>query len=125
MKFAQFLIDIENDNIKNVHHNYFQRSIGTETSDFFSEDDPNDYKQRVDRASGNNEIVTFSKALSRGDWYIGVFNDDTNARTIRAVVGKKRRGSSCPNDCNGHGSCDNGKCRCSPQYSGSDCSKSK
>ena len=95
-------------------------------SDDIAEENPNNNLQRVERSSrGSRDIVTLNKALSRGDWFIGVFNDDTNARTIRAVIGKRRRGSRCPKDCNGHGTCDNGKCRCSPQYSGSDCSKSK
>ena len=81
--------------------------------------------QRVERSSVRDDIVTVAKLLSRGDWYIGVFNDDSSARTIRAVIGKKRRGSKCPKNCSQHGTCDDGKCRCSPQYSGTDCSKSK
>ena len=82
---------------------------------------------RSERSVGRSrsDIVTVTKPLSRGDWYIGVFNDDSNARTIRAVIGKKRRGARCPKKCSGHGTCDDGTCRCSPQYSGTDCSKSK
>ena len=106
--------------------NRFQRSVESHMSDYIAEETPDDNLQRVERSSrGSRDIVTLNKALSRGDWFIGVFNDDTHARTIRAVIGKRRRGSRCPKDCNGHGTCDNGKCRCSPQYSGSDCSKSK
>ena len=96
-------------------------------SDELIQNDVLNYPMRVERSVGRSrsEIVTVSKTLSRGDWYIGVFNDEPNARTIRAVIGKKRRGSNCPKNCSGHGTCENGKCRCSPQYSGSDCSKSK
>ena len=81
------------------------------------------YERAVSRS--RSDIVTVVKLLSRGDWHIGVFNDDTNSRTIRTVIVKKRRGSSCPKSCNGHGTCENGKCVCHLQYSGIDCSQSK
>ena len=81
------------------------------------------YERAVSRS--RSDIVTVVKLLSRGDWHIGVFNDDSNSRTIRAVIGKKRKGSSCPKSCNGHGTCENGKCVCHLQYSGIDCSQSK
>jgi hypothetical protein len=95
--------------------------------DELSEEDLIIRTHRDERSVGRSrgDIVTVTKPLSRGDWYIGVFNDDSNARTIRAVIGKKRRGSRCPKKCSSHGTCDDGKCRCSPQYSGTDCSKSK
>ena len=90
--------------------------------------DPNiSFHPRYERAvsRSRSDIVTVVKLLSRGDWHIGVFNDDSNSRTIRAVIGKKRKGSSCPKSCNGHGTCENGKCVCHLQYSGIDCSQSK
>ena len=82
---------------------------------------------RVQRSisHGESDIVSVARLLSRGDWYIGVFNDALTARTIRAVIGRKRQGSKCPNKCTGHGTCEDGKCRCYPQFSGTDCSKSK
>ena len=90
--------------------------------------DPNiSFHPRYERAvsRSRSDIVTVAKLLSRGDWHIGVFNDDSNSRTIRAVIGKKRKGSSCPKSCNGHGTCENGKCVCHLQYSRTDCSQSK
>ena len=80
-------------------------------------------QRSISRIGG--DIVSVIKLLSRGDWHIGVFNDAANARTIRAVIGQVRRDSKCPHDCNGHGTCEDGKCRCYPQFSGMDCSKSK
>ena len=69
--------------------------------------------------------IKMSKLLTRGQWYIGVFNDDGQSRTMRITIGQKRRGSVCPSDCNGQGICDDGKCRCFPQFSGISCAESK
>lgn len=63
--------------------------------------------------------------LTVGEWYLGVLNDGDETCTVRAVVGQKRHGKVCVNDCNGHGTCDDGVCRCFPQFSGPDCSQSK
>ena len=69
--------------------------------------------------------IKISKFLTRGQWYIGLFNDADEARTMRITMGQRRRGSVCPGDCHGQGICDDGKCRCFPQFSGPLCSESK
>ena len=107
---------------------YLQRSADDSMSNNSLKTDTNiSFHPRYERAvsRSRSDIVTVVKLLSRGDWHIGVFNDDSNSRTIRAVIGKKRKGSSCPKSCNGHGTCENGKCVCHLQYSGIDCSQSK
>ena len=69
--------------------------------------------------------IKVSKLLNRGQWYISILNDDSHPRTMRMMIGQRRRGSVCPKDCNGQGLCDDGKCKCFPQFSGLDCSESK
>ena len=32
---------------------------------------------------------------------------------------------TCPDDCNGNGECENGKCKCKTGFGGVDCSKGK
>lgn len=99
--------------------------------------------------------MTLERTLSRGDWFLAVFNDDdATARTLRTVIHErkwgeqlppaaaapKRRqqqqqqakaaaggaGTGCPMDCHGRGEClEGGRCKCQPQYQGKDCSVSK
>ncbi len=95
------------------------------------------------RSSGGygDGMVSVERPLSRGDWFIGVLNDnEAETRTLRAVVGEKRllvdprqhlRNSAsgsglCPNDCSGNGECGpDGTCRCEARFAGKDCSESK
>ncbi len=77
-------------------------------------------------ATASGGVVSISKVLSRGDWYIGILNDNDNVVTVRSVVGQNPHGGrDCPADCNGNGRCEDGLCHCHPQYSGHDCSQSK
>jgi hypothetical protein len=52
-------------------------------------------------------------------WYIGIFGWKTCTYTFRVDLS-----SSCPNNCNNHGSCNSeGICVCEPGFSGVDCSQ--
>ena len=101
-------------------------------------------RQIQKRSAAPSGGVSVEKSLSRGVWFIAVLNDDEDEkRTLRAVIDEGAwqkqggrgqggvsdvlagRGSGCVNQCSGRGQCVKGKCRCEPQFSGEDCSKSK
>lgn len=79
------------------------------------------------RSTNNAAGISLEKELSsRGDWYFAVLNDNQDQITLRAVLEQMRNGGKpCPGDCNGQGRCQDGVCKCFPQYSGLDCSQSK
>ena len=84
----------------------------------------------VVKRSAGSPTVKVSKTLSRGQWYIGILNDDPQPRTMRMMMGTMTKrggsGSACPKDCSGRGIChEDGTCRCFPQFSGEDCTESK
>lgn len=67
--------------------------------------------------------VSFIQFLESGKWYIGVFNDGENDE--EAIVGTNLATglSVCPNNCNEHGDCVDGVCKCFPRYQGKDCAE--
>ena len=90
--------------------------------------------------------VSLDRTLSRGDWFLSVFNDDPSSktRTLRAVIGERAWSNQpsskkhevkkesivpamlCPGACHGRGECQKGGvCKCQPQFSGEDCSISE
>lgn len=78
------------------------------------------------RSSAAPGGVSVDKLVERGDWFIGVLNDNDEPITVRAVMGQSSNGGKpCPGDCNGQGRCQDGVCACYPQFSGHDCSQSK
>ena len=46
--------------------------------------------------------------------------DEANESEKKEILGK-----TCPNDCNGNGKCNNGKCQCNEGFGAFDCSKGK
>ncbi|XP_041356776.1 teneurin-m-like isoform X3 [Gigantopelta aegis] len=63
------------------------------------------------------------KFLTSGDWYLGVYNDNTEPQMISLTANPINMENGCPNNCNGNGKCVDKQCQCFPGSVGWDCSQ--
>jgi len=74
-----------------------------------------------DIGSGVSSFINVTQPIRNGTYYIGVYGFMAVSYMINAVtVGGTHTG--CPNDCSGHGKCENNICVCSNGWNGTDCS---
>ncbi|XP_015786366.1 teneurin-m-like isoform X2 [Tetranychus urticae] len=80
-------------------------------------------KRTSDRPMGKNELSSeVLEFLEPGTWYITLVNDaDEGIALDLNVSSADDIPTSCPNNCNGHGKCHQGKCLCFPGFIGHDC----
>ena len=64
--------------------------------------------------------------LEQGSWYLTLVNDiDSTLPLVVNMSAVHNMSTKCPNDCNNHGHCHFGKCKCFPGFLSEDCSDSE
>ncbi|RWS12485.1 teneurin-m-like protein [Dinothrombium tinctorium] len=83
---------------------------------------------RAIRSHGNHlankrvQVAEFIQFLDRGTWYITIYNDASQPQEISFItLIADESNIRCANDCNGHGNCVMGTCKCDADYTGDMC----
>ena len=103
-------------------------------SNYLTDDELNsNQNSRIKRSSlnslasgGSTVSIEYLEYFEPGQWYFVFINDANHEQQYTLHLNITKLTSAqfpCPNDCNGHGLCEQGKCNCDTGFIGLDCSR--